>query len=571
MDSLTHELIAVARGDRPANLLLKDARIVNVFSGKVEKGSVAIYKDRIAGIGEYRAKRVIDLDGLFLSPGLIDSHIHIESTMLCPSEFARVVVPRGTTTVIIDPHEIANVLGVKGIRYFLEAGISLPIDIHIMLPSCVPATPLETSGARLTARSLRPFLRNKNALGLAEVMNYHGVVGGDKDLLMKIGLCYPDSPIDGHAPGLSGKKLNAYIAPGISSDHESTEAKEAEEKMRKGVFIMIREGTTEKNLDVLLPLVAKANSRRFAFVSDDRHPIDLLNEGHLDDILRKAVKRGLDPVIAIQLITINPAEHFGLKGIGAIAPGYRADMVVFKDLKGFMARMVFKAGRLVARDGRVLKGAIQWQKTAPGDSIKVDWKRVGGIGVRAWGRRIKVIQVFPGQIVTQKVVERPRVVGGMVVSETGRDILKVVVIERHRGTGNVGVGFVRGFGLKKGGMASSVAHDSHNIVAVGVNDGDILMAAKRVVEMGGGLTVVSDGRVLASLPLPIAGLMSDRPLEEVVKAMEGVLKAARRLGCKLPDPFMTMSFLALPVIPEIRLTDKGLVDVERFEVVSVFS
>lgn len=571
MNSLTLELISVARGDKPADLLLRNARIVNVFSGKVEEGPLAIYKGRIVGTGNYQTKRVIDLKGLYLSPGLIDSHIHIESTMLCPAEFARAVVPRGTTSVIIDPHEIANVWGIKGIRYMLRAGIGLPLDIYIMLPSCVPATSMETSGARLTARCLKPLLRERNVLGIAEVMNYPGVIAGDRGLLAKIRLgIEKERRIDGHAPGLSDKALNAYIAPGISSDHECTEIKEAEEKLKRGMFIMIREGTTEKNLSALLPLVGKANSRRFSFVSDDRHPFDLLREGHLDDILRKAVRMGLDPVTAIQLTTINPAEHFGLKDRGAIAPGYRANMVAFEDLRDFKPVMVFKDGGLVARDGKVLAGCIPRQRAMADDSMKINWENVKDLEVKAEGDWIKVIQVFPGQIITKKVVERPKIENGIVVSDIRRDILKAVVIERHKGTGNIGIGFVRGFGLKRGAIASSVAHDSHNIVAVGVNDKEILRAAKKVTEMGGGLAVVLDGRVMGALPLPIAGLMSDRPLNTVVKAMDKLLGAVRQLGCKLPDPFMTMSFLALPVIPELRLTDRGLVDVKGFKVVSVF-
>lgn len=565
------EFIAVARGDKPADLLLKNARIVNVFSGKIEEGSVAIHRGRITGIGGYKARRIIDLKGLYLSPGLIDSHIHIESTMLCPAEFARAVVPRGTTSVIIDPHEIANVWGIKGIRYMLKAGIGLPLDIYIMLPSCVPATSMETSGARLTVRCLKPLIRERNVLGIAEVMNYPGVIAGDRDLLAKIGLGIEwGRRIDGHAPGLSGKALNAYIASGITSDHECTSIKEAEEKLKKGMFIMIREGTTEKNLSTLLPLVEKANSRRFSFVSDDRDPFELFSVGHLDEILRKAVRMGLDPVTAIQLTTINPAEHLGLKDRGAIAPNYQADMVAFNNLKDFKPVMVFKDGGLVARDGKVLAGRIPGQRALVDDSMNVAWEKVSSLDVRAEGDWIKVIQVFPGQIITKRLVERPRVEEGMVVSDMRRDLLKAVVIERHKGTGDIGIGFVRGLGLKRGAIASSVAHDSHNIVAVGVDDKDILIAAKKVAKMGGGLAVVLDGRVMASLPLPIAGLMSDRPLKIVARAMDRLLEAARLLGCKLPAPFMTMSFLALPVIPEIRLTDKGLVDVERFEVVSVF-
>ncbi|MBI5681737.1 MAG: adenine deaminase [Deltaproteobacteria bacterium] len=565
------ELITAASGSNPADLLIKNAQIVNVFSGDIEDSSVAIYNGSIAGIGDYNAKRIIDLKGLYLAPGLIDSHIHIESTMLSPSEFAKAVLPRGTTSVITDPHEIANVFGRKGIQYMFDASIGLPLDIYIMLPSCVPATSMETSGARLTAKDLKPFLKYKNVLGIAEVMNFPGVIAGERGLLEKINLGIENNKrIDGHAPGLSGRKLNGYIASKVSSDHESTTKKEAEEKLKRGLFVMIREGTTEKNLKTLLPIVTKTNSRRFAFVSDDRHPFDLLREGHLDDILRKAVRYGLDPVTAIQLVTINPAQHFGLREIGAIAPGYMADMVVFEDLRDFKTRMVFKKGSLVARDGRVMAKSFPVQKGLLDNSVNIDWGRAGGIKLRTKEGLIKVIQVFQEQIITKKVIDTPAAADGFVISDIERDILKVVVIERHRKTGNIGIGFVKGFGLKRGAIASSVAHDSHNIVAVGVMDDDILMAAKKVEEMNGGLTVVSDGSIKASIPLPIAGLMSDKPLKQVVESMGKLLNKVKELGCVLPDPFMTMSFLALPVIPEIRLTDKGIVDVGCFKIVSVF-
>lgn len=569
--SQLQKLINAASGINPAALLVKNAKIVNVFSGDIEDGSVAICSGRIAGIGDYKAERIIDLKGAYLAPGLIDSHIHIESTMLSPYEFAKAVLPKGTTSVVIDPHEIANVCGKKGIQYILDASISLPLDIYIMLPSCVPATCMETSGARLSAEDLKPFLKYKNVLGIAEVMNFPGVIAAEKDLLNKIKLGIESCKrIDGHAPCLSGKGLNAYISSGVSSDHESTSKKEAEEKLRKGLFVMIREGTTEKNLKGILPLVTRTNSRRFAFVSDDRHPFDLIKEGHLDYVLRKAVGYGLDPVTAVQLVTINPAGHFGLRGVGAIAPGYHADMVVFEDLKDFRTRMVFRRGEIAARDGMVVRRAFPVQKILFHNSVNIDWKRLGTIKLPAKKGLLKVIQVFKEQITTRKALYFPVIQDGFVVSDVNRDILKAVVIERHKKTGNVGIGFVKGFGLKKGAIASSVAHDSHNIIAVGVSDDDILLAARNAADMGGGLTVVSDGSVKASMPLPIAGLVSDKPLRQVVGLMDKLLNRAKELGCRLPDPFMTMSFLALPVIPEIRLTDKGIVDVKSFKIVSIF-
>lgn len=565
------KLIKVSRGDTPADILLKDARLVNVFTGKIERNSVALFNGKIAGIGDYKAKRTINLKGLFLSPGLIDSHIHLESTMLAPSEFVKAVLPRGTTSVIMDPHEIANVLGARGMRYILDSTKNLPLSFFIMLPSCVPATEMETSGARLSAKDLRPFLKSEWVIGLAEVMNYLGVISGNKDLLKKIQMM-GEMRIDGHAPLLSDKPLNAYIAAGISSDHESTTRKEAEEKLKKGMFIMIREGTTEKNMDALLPLVKKENSRRFALVSDDRHPLDLLHEGHLDSILKKAVLKGLDPIIAIQLVTMNPAEHFGLKGLGAIASGYKADLVVFEDLKDFRVSMVFKDGKLVANNGRVLSHSFQQKRQRLSYSMNVNWKKIQGLQVKAKPESLlKVIEVFPAQITTRKIMQRAKIRDGFVISNPQKDILKAVVIERHKGTGNVGIGFVKGFGLKKGAIGSSVAHDSHNMVIVGVDDKDIMHAARKITEMKGGLVITSHGKVLASLPLPIAGLMSDKSLKDVARANKKLLQNAKMLDCALPDPFMTLSFLALPVIPELRLTDKGLIDVERFKVTSVFA
>ena len=565
------DLIKVSRGDRPADILLKDARIVNVLTGTIERNSVALFNGKIAGIGDYKAKRTINLKGLFLSPGLIDSHIHLESAMLSPSEFVKAVLPRGTTSVIIDPHEIANVLGAKGIRYILNSTKKLPLNFYVMLPSCVPATEMETSGARLSAKDLRPFLKSEWVIGLAEVMNYPGVISGNKDLLKKIQMM-KKMRIDGHAPLLSGKPLNAYIAAGISSDHESTIRNEAEEKLKKGMFIMIREGTTEKNMDAVLPLVKKENSRRFALVSDDRHPLDLLHEGHLDSILRKAVLKGLDPIIAIQLVTMNPAEHFGLKGLGAIAPGYKADLVVFEDLKDFRVSMVFKDGKLVADNGRVLSYSFQQKRQRLSYFMNVNWKKLQGLQVKAKPESLlKVIEVFPAQITTRKIMQRAKIRDGFVISNPQKDILKAVAIERHKGTGNVGIGFVKGFGLKKGAIGSSFAHDSHNMVIVGVDDKDIMHAARKITEMKGGLVITSHGKVLASLPLPIAGLMSDESLKDVARANKKLLQNAKMLGCTLPDPFMTLSFLALPVIPELRLTDKGLIDVERFKVISIFA
>jgi adenine deaminase len=571
------ELVQVASGRRPADLLLKGARILNVFSREVAKGSVAVYRDRLVGIGDYDARATIDLKGAYLAPGLIDGHIHIESTMLTPREFAMAVAPRGTTAVVSDPHEIANVAGKRGIRYILDSSRNLPIDIFVMLPSCVPATSpargLETSAHSLTARDLKPFLKDKNVLGLAEIMDYPGVVKADADILRKIEALGRSRPgtfvIDGHCPALDGKALNAYLTTGIASDHECTTIKEAREKFRAGMFIMIREGTTERNLKALLPLVTPHNSRRFMFVSDDIHPLDL-ESGHLDSILRKAVRYGLDPVTALRLVTLNPAEYFGLKGYGGIAPGFHADMVVFKDLKGFDVVMTFKNGKLVTSDGRVKRGSVPKGPGFGDDSVNIGWRKMKGLKVKAEGTRIKVIKIMADEVLTKSLTLKARIKDGLVVPDVRRDILKALVVERHRGTGRMGIGFVRGFCLKQGALASTVAHDSHNIVAIGVTDEDILTALKAVERMKGGLVAVKGGKVLATLRLPVAGLISRRPLHVVSASARTLTKAAGGLGCTLPNPFMTMSFLALPVMPEMRLTDRGLVDVPKFSVVSLF-
>jgi adenine deaminase len=503
------DFVKAASGRIPADLVIKGARIVNVFTGEVLGGSVAVYRGRIVGTGEYRAKKTIDLKGAYLAPGLIDGHIHIESTMLTPGEFARAVLPRGTTAVVSDPHEMANVKGKRGISYILDSSRALP---------------LETSPHRLSTRELKPFLKNRRVLGLAEMMNYHGVINADPYVLRKIEVL-GGALVDGHSPGLVGRALNAYLSTGIASDHECTSIEEAREKLRSGMFIMIREGTAEKNLKALLPLVTQANSPRFILVADDIHPMDL-EKGHLDSILRKAVSLGLDPVTAIRLVTLNPARYFGLKGSGGIAPGYKADMVVFKDLKGFKARMTFKNGRLVAKNGRVVKGLIPKPAGLTDDSVNIGWRKMKGLNVRAEGDRIRVIKVMGTEIFTRALTLKPRIKDGFVVPDTTRDILKAVVVERHRGTGRRGIGFVRGFCMKKGALASTVAHDCHNIVAIGTTDEDILTAVEAVESIKGGLVAVRGGKLRASLSLPVAGLLSTMPIYKVSASARNLIKVA---------------------------------------------
>jgi len=566
---LLEELIQVARGEVEVDLLLKNAQVVNVFSGDIHRTSVAISHTRVVGLGEYRARKVIDLEGRYVAPGLIDGHVHIESSMVSIPEYARTVVPHGTTTVIIDPHEIANVLGLDGIRYMLESSKGNPLSVYVMIPSCVPATHLETTGAALTADDIAPLLQDRWVIGLGEMMNYPGVLFRDPQVLAKLEAAR-GKRIDGHAPGLSGRDLAAYVAAGIGSDHECTTVDEAREKLRLGLRIMIREGSAARNLRDLLPLVTPENSRRCMFATDDRHPGDLINEGHIDHLVRTAISLGLEPVTAIQMATLNAAEYFRLNDKGAIAPGRRADLIVFEDLRDFKVEMVFRGGELVARDGAMVSPTREPSSIALRSSVNVAPLRIEDFRIEARGSRARVIGIVPRQLITEQLFEEPRMQDGVVVADPENDILKLAVIERHLASGNVGLGLVKGLGLKRGAIASSVAHDSHNIIVAGTTDEDMLAAVDEIVRMRGGLAVVRDGRRLTSLPLPIAGLMSDRPMGDVDRAMKALLAAASEMGSSLDDPFMTLSFLALPVIPTLKLTDKGLVNVMQFKTVPLF-
>lgn len=562
--------IEAARGNKPVDLLLKNGRLVNVLSGEIHDASVAVHEGLVVGFGDYDAFETVDVDGRYIAPGFIDGHVHLESTMLSIPEFARNVVPTGTTAVVGDPHEIANVLGVPGIRFMLDSSEDLPLRVFLMFPSCVPATPFETSGAELLHGDMAPFVDDARMPGLAEVMNYPGVVWCDPELLAKITV-YRDKVIDGHAPGLTGKDLCAYVSAGIGSDHECTTLEEAKEKLRAGMSIMIREGSAAKNLNALLPLVNDYNAHRCFFVSDDLDPKDLMEEGHLDRIVRMAVGKGLDPVRAIQMVTINPASYFRLHGLGAVAPGYCADIVLIDDLQQFNVSSVYHAGRLVAEKGKIVAAASPAKALSLPPTMHVNWEKVTNLAIPAERDRVNVIGVIPHQIVTNRMIETAHIVDGQVVADPAKDVLKIAVIERHRATGSHCVGLIRGFGLKRGAMACTVAHDSHNIVVVGVDDRDMLAAAKAVATLGGGMAVVKDGETLAQLPLPIAGLMSDRPVGEVVQALQQVVTAAHDLGCALDEPFATLSFMALTPIPELKITDQGLLDSANFRPTTLFA
>ncbi|MCK4330361.1 adenine deaminase [candidate division WOR-3 bacterium] len=567
------DIIPVALGEEPADVLIKNARIVNVFSGTIEKNNIALFRKRIASIGDYnQGKKVIDLKGMYIVPGLIDAHIHIESSMLSPREFAKVALLRGTTTVIADPHEIANVIGLEGVEYMIHATEGIPLNVYVTLPSAVPATNLETSGARLGVEDMIGFLeKHPRILALGEVMNYPGVLKRDNELIAKIELLrHRYKKIDGHAPSLTGKKLNAYIAAFIRSDHECTEKDEAIEKVKRGMQVFIREGSAAKNLNTLIDAVDNKNFPYFSFCTDDRNPVDIMNEGHIDFMVRSAIKKGVTPVNAIRMATINTARYFNLRSMGAIAPGYKADMLVVNDLKDFHIHSVIKDSRTVVEEGKLMVNVEGIFPEVKGRLGPMNPKRIKekDIIVKDTGKKIRVIEVFYDTVLTKELVTEPRVEGGLVVADSHRDIMKLIVVDRYRGE-NFTVGFIKGLGIKQGAIGTSVGHDSHNIAIVGENDSDIVLALQELRKMGGGLVVVNNGEVLSKLPLHIAGLMSDKPLEEVVKAINKIDKSSKLLGIDR-DPFMTLSFVQLPVIPAIRMTDRGIVDVNKQSFVSLY-
>jgi adenine deaminase len=557
------DLISVARGDMPADLVLKNARIINVFTSGIEEGDVAVYGGRIAGVGDYtNAAEIIDLKGAYLSPGFINGHIHIESSMLHPAHYAQTVVPHGITSISTDLHEITNVSGLAGIRFVMNCARNLPLDIYFQAASCVPATHMETSGASIGAPEIRRLLKWKNNIGLGEMMNYPGVINAFPSVIDEIEAC-TGHVIAGHAPGLRGKPLNAYISAGIYSDHENSEIEESREKLSRGLHIMIREGTSEKNLEELIGLVTDKTWHRCMFVTDDRSCSDLLRDGDVDAVVRKAIGLGLDPVRAIQLVTLNPAEYFRLHDLGRIAPGSRANLVTFGNLEKLDINMVFFNGKLAAKGGRYLGSTVVTTPSRLMKSVNFKPFRPQALELTSHNEHFPVIEIIPGQIVTRK--QMVKVGRGIFQPDLAGDLLKAVVVERHRATGNIGLGIVKGFGLKEGAIASTVAHDSHNIVAVGANDHDIIAAVEAIKTMQGGLVVCRGGKAIATLPLPICGLLSPDPAETVSHQFEDLERMAAGLGKLPPAPFALLSFIALPVIPELRLTDMGIVDVVQFK------
>jgi adenine deaminase len=561
--------LSAARGDQIADLVLRNARLINVISGEIYPTDIVVSGRYVVGLGEgYRGQHEIDLEGRYVCPGFIDAHVHIESSLVTPPQFARAVLPHGVTTVITDPHEIANVLGLEGMRFMLERAKNGPMSMFIMVSSCVPATDMETSGARLDAGDIEPLLSHKWVLGLAEVMNYPGVAHGEPDMLEKIGL-FAHKALDGHCPGMTGRLLNAYVTAGIQSEHECTTVDEAREKLRAGMTIFIREGTATRNLLPLLPLITPENHTSICFCTDDRVPASLLDDGSIDYMIRVATEHGIDPLMAIRMGTINTARHFGLKKHGAVTPGRYADLVVFSDLQNLVPEMVFRGGQLVAQDGATLTNTPELRPYDLRSTMNVHSAALD-LKIAALGDRVRVIGAIGDQIVTDHLIEDVAIVDGYAVADTARDLLKFTVIERHRATGNIGRGFVKGFGLQRGAIAGTVAHDHHNLTVIGADDASMRNAVGAVIDMGGGLVVADGETIIARLALPVAGLMSEAPIEDVRRDYDALTAAAHNLGSGLPDPFMTMSFMGLEVIPKLKLTDVGLVDVEQFSVVDLF-
>jgi len=568
MDDISR-LLAAARGDVPSDLLITGGRIVNVFNGEIESADIAIIGGKIAGIGRgYQAREIVDIKGSFVAPGLIDAHVHIESSLCTPGQFASAVVPHGVTTVVTDPHEIANVAGAEGVRFMAQSAVGLPLNLIVMAPSCVPATAMGSAGGEIEVEDLSDLRKNGIARGLAEVMNYPAVMSGDAGMLAKID-AMRGRPVDGHCPSVTGKSLNAYVAAGVGSDHESTSVEEAKEKLARGMYVLVREATNARNLETLLPMITRAASRRICFCTDDRTSCDLLEAGSIDEMVRRAIAAGIDPMDAIRMATLNPSEWFGLRDAGAIGPGRRADLMVFDDLKNPQARMVFCDGRLAAKNGAMVKPVRSAGGAVSLGRCDIAWESVR-LDIAAKSDRIRVIGAREDQLTTEHRLMKSKSAGGRAVADVSRDLLKMAVIERHKHLGTMGVGFIQGFGMKRGAIAGTVAHDHHNLVTIGCDDESMLAAAHAAAKDGGGLAAAVGENVVARLALPIGGLMSNEPIGDVAAGYKRLIAAAREMGSGLSDPFMAMSFMALEVIPSLKLTDRGLVDVDAFQLVDLF-
>jgi adenine deaminase len=563
------KLIKVARGKKRAELVLKNCRYVNVFTGMIDKGDIAISSGIIIGVDDYLGDVEVDCKNRIVAPGLIDGHVHIESSLMTPPGFASAVIPKGTTTVIADPHEIGNVCGLDGIKYMLEASKICPLDVYVMLPSCVPSTDFENAGAVLLASDLRTLIDEEHVIGLGEMMNYPGVFFGNEDVHDKL-MDFKDKPIDGHAPGVTGKDLNSYILSGVVTDHECVNHKELEEKVAKGMYIHLREGSATKNVAELCRGITANNSRRLMFCTDDKHPTDIVKEGHIDYNIRLAIRNGINPITAIQMATLNTAECYGLKHKGAIAPGYEADLIVLSDLESFAVKDVYKKGVLVSKDGKALFEQNKYEDDLVLDTIHLIKNQEINLSLELKSEYCKVIGLLNESIITKRVIRKVDVIRGCFSTNPKVDILKLAVIERHKATGNIGLGLVEGYGLKGGAIGLTIAHDSHNIIVIGDKDEDMQLCVEELQRLTGGICIVFGGKVVGSLQLEVGGLMTDAPLNEVTSNLINLESIARGMGVpKGIDPFMTLAFLALPVIPELKVTDIGLFDTRAFKFVEV--
>lgn len=562
------DTIKIARGEKKAPLVLKNAKIINVFTNEIIPGDVAIHQGRIVGIGEYEGGEEVDLEGKYLSPSFIDGHVHIESSMVTPLQFSKAIVPRGVTSIIADPHEIANVRGLEGIKYILDTSEDLPLDVYIMLPSCVPATPFENSGAILEAEDLEKLKDHPRVLGLGEMMNYPGVVNGDERVLNKLDM-FKDQIIDGHGPLMKGKELNAYVGAGIVTEHECSSLEEMKDRLRLGMYIHIREGSAARNLQDLVQGVDKDNLRRCIFCTDDKDPADLLSDGSIDHNIRLGIQAGLDPIDCIKMASLNAAECYGLRWRGAIGPNYYADLVVIDNLEDFNIVQVYKEGQLVGENYQALFDYQEIDSATMMDTVNIEEIKEEDLEIKLEGNRVNVIRLLPRSLITEKVEREVEITDG--VFKAQGNLLKVAVVERHKKTGNIGLAIVEDFGLKDGAIASTVAHDSHNIIVIGDNDQDMIMAIDELERVGGGITMVSKGEVLDTLSLEIAGLMSQKPLGEVNDKLNEMLNTSydQLKISRDHEPFMTLSFIALPVIPDIKLTDMGLFHVGEFKFIDL--
>ncbi len=564
-----HKMLPHIKGEKPVDLVIKNAKIVNVFTGEIEADTLAIHEGVFVGFGDYQGKEVLDLKGAYIAPGLIDGHVHIESSMLTPSEFAKIIMPKGTTTIIADPHEIGNVSGVKGIEFILASSHNIPLDVHIMVPSCVPATEFENTGASIGVDDIKKLALKQGVLGLGEVMDYPAVLSGEKTIHQKIRAMQP-RPIDGHAPDIIGHDLNAYIASGVQTDHECTQTESMLERIRRGMYVHLREGSATRNESTLLKAVTDKNDHRILFCTDDKHPEDIIREGHINYNVNLAINAGLDPVRAIRMATLNAAQCYKLTDVGAIGVGYKADFIVFKDITAIEPVLVYKEGKKVAEAGKPCFKTTPLYDEAVHNTVHIDVDKLD-FTLRLSHEHVRVIGLVKNNITTTSLTRKVNVENGVYAHSPQSDLLKIALIERHKHTGNIGLGLVEGYGIKNGAVAMSIAHDSHNVIVIGDQDESMKLAVKKLTELQGGIVVVENKKIIDFLQLEIAGIMTSQAPDKVSKKLVSMNNFLTKMGLSeaIDDPFITLAFLSLPVIPELKLTDQGLFDVKTFKNVSI--